>query len=109
MPTGRHARRQMQVVADPHIERALVGNLRLLSQLLAGGQVVVYRLAEGGLQFGYRVAFVVDQCADEEQLAEQAVVLGAGFDGAVIAPVLQQTVHGISPPVLRCSMIWRRT
>ena len=47
---------------------------RLQPQLLTGGQVVVHRLA-----------FVVDQRTDEEQPAEQAAVLGAGFDGAVIA------------------------
>ena len=80
-------------MADPDIEGAFARLLRCVPQGLAGGEVVVQRLTKCGVQFGNGFAFVAHQRLDEQDLAEQAVVFDAGFDGADVALVFQLVVH----------------
>ena len=62
-------------MAHAHIERTLAGYFRLLAFPLAVSQVIIHRSPECCTQLGDGLPFVVDQCADEQQLAEQAIIL----------------------------------
>ncbi|MBN2993403.1 hypothetical protein JWR97_21390 [Pseudomonas cedrina subsp. fulgida] len=64
-----------------------------MPQGLAGGEIVIHRLTKSGVQFGDGFTFVAHQGLDEQNLAEQAVVFEAGFDGADVAFVFQLVVH----------------
>lgn len=50
---GRGQRRsQVQVMADPHVERSLARFFGCLPKGLARGEIVVHRLAKGRVQLG---------------------------------------------------------
>lgn len=64
------------------------------SRVFAGAQIVIDRLFERDLQLSQGLPFIAHQGFDELEPAKEAVILGADFDRALDALVLQQVVHG---------------